>query len=166
MSCPAAYPSSASTAERLRTYAQGVTLSFRIEPSQAVYAAPNVVTGYTRPYHGTESWRSAPGTPEDAWLRLDWDEPVAVKTIELTFPGQLLREYHAYPPGYRDPQTARDYVLEGSLDGTTWDVLAEVTDNYRRKRRHVLETPVASTRPAMAATTTGGPAKAASSTRS
>lgn len=74
-------------------------------------------------------WRSDPATALPAWCTLAWDAPVAVRQVELTFPGNLLRSYHAYHPFYRAPETARDYRL--LLDGT---VILEVTGNYQRRR--------------------------------
>ena len=128
------------TRDRLRTFGQGSTLSFRVEPAQTPYPPEMTINGCTRPYRDTGCWRSDPLETGDSWLRLDWEEPVVIGRVELTFPGGILREYHAYPPSYRDPQIPRDYVLEGQF-GQSWVVLKKVAGNYRRRRQHALEAP-------------------------
>lgn len=124
---------------RMRTYEQGTTMSFRVEPGQRCYQAENVTNGWTRPYHQTNLWRSDPSQPLDQWLRLDWPEPVDVQSVELTFPGHLLREYHAYAPFYQDPQTARAYTVEFFTDQGDWEVACRVEGNYQRRRVHQLD---------------------------
>lgn len=73
------------------------------------------------------------------WLQLAWSEPQAIRTVELTFPGHLLREYHAYSPYYRDPQCPKNYEIQAELDNK-WVVLLTIEDNYQRYRRHIFET--------------------------
>lgn len=119
---------------KMRRLQHGVTLACEVHPPQRVYGPRSVVSGVTRPAAAPHQWRSDPATALPAWCTLAWDAPVAVRQVELTFPGNLLRSYHAYHPFYRAPETARDYRL--LLDGT---VILEVTGNYQRRRVHTLD---------------------------
>ncbi len=146
------------TEERLRTFMQGATLSFKIDPPQFPYPVDNVVSGWTRPYRDTGCWRSSSiGGHGDAWIRFDWEDPVDLEDIQITFPGQILREYHAYPPGFKDPQTARDYLIEAIYSGSStedWKEIVKVDGNYNRIVRHKvsLTAPIKSLRLRIAAT--------------
>lgn len=124
----------------MRTYQQGVTMSVKVEPGQRCYPPENVINGWTRPYRQTNLWRSDPSRPLDQWLALEWDSPVELSSVELTFPGHLLREYHAYGPFYRDPQCPRDYTIEVLRENESWEPVVDVTDNYQRHRKHPVDT--------------------------
>lgn len=127
--------------KKLRKLQHGVSLAFRVEPPQPVFGPRNVVSGVTRPHRSPNQWRSDPNAPLPAWCRLDWEQPETVGRIELTFPGNLLRSYHAYHPFYRAPETARDYRIEIMREGSV--VFEQVeTDNYQRRRVHQLDRPV------------------------
>ena len=122
---------------KMRRYDNGVTLSFKVEPPQPVYGAGNILSGMTRPHRSTNLWRSDPAQQMPQWLELSWTEEQTIRTVELTFPGHLIREYHAYSPFYRDPQCAKDYTIEASGDNGWLEVLS-VRDNHQRHRRHKL----------------------------
>lgn len=121
---------------RMRTYEQGVTMSFRLDPAQYPYRPEQVTNGWTRPYHAVNLWRSDPALPLAQSLTLTWAKQVSVRQVELTFSGNLLREYHAYGPFYRDPQTAKRYSIEIRQSGR-WKQVHEEQDNYQRHRVHV-----------------------------
>ncbi len=120
---------------RMRRYGQGLTMSFRVNPAQACYGPANVLSGESRPHHFTNLWRSNPEQAFPQYLELDWTEPKQISQIELTFPGHLIREYHAYAPFYRDPQCARDYTISAWIDGL-WHEVVRTADNYQRQRKH------------------------------
>ena len=126
---------------RMRRYGTGVTLCFGIAPAQPSFGPGQVLSGVTRPHRATNLWRSDPAEPLPQWLGLTWSVPQRIATVELTFPGHLVREYHAYGPFYRDPQCPRDYTLEARC-GSTWVRLLTVEGNYQRQRRHELPSPV------------------------
>lgn len=126
---------------RMRRFGDGHTLSFRVEPAQACYGPENVISGITRPYQFTNLWKSDPNLPLTQWLELAWDEPKSIREVELTFPGHLLREYHAYGPFYRDPQCPKNYSISALMNGN-WETLLTVADNYQRHCRHALPEPV------------------------
>jgi hypothetical protein len=126
---------------KMRRWGHGAGLSFRVEPPQACYVPANVLNGVTRPYRTTNLWRSDPAEPLPQWLELRWEAPQTIRQVELTFPGHLIREYHAYPPFYRDPQCAAEYGVQVWVDGG-WREVVRVQGNYQRHRRHTLPAPV------------------------
>lgn len=126
---------------KMRRYSSGVTLSLKPEPPQHVYGAANVLSGVTRPHATTNLWRSDPAQPGPQWLQLSWNTPQHVSELVLTFPGHLLREYHAYAPMYRDPQCVRDYDIQVATTDDAWKTVAEVRGNYQR--RNVVQLPEA-----------------------
>ena len=127
---------------QMRRYGAGVTLAFQVDPPQSPYQASNVLTGVTRPHRWTNLWRSDPAQALPQWLEFSWDKEQVIGSIELTFPGHLVREYHAYGPFYRDPQCPRDYSVEIEMSGGgAWETVLEVTGNYQRRRTHVLAKP-------------------------
>ncbi len=129
---------------RMRRYGNGHTLAYRIHPAQRPFDAGQVLSGVTRPHRGTNLWMSDPAQPLPQHLQLTWDQPQILRTVQVVFPGHLIREYHAYAPFYRDPQCPRDYRLEALIDGT-WQVLHHEVGNYQRLRRHTLAAPVYTT---------------------
>lgn len=126
------------TPSRLRRFGGGSTLSFRVSPPLNPYRPENVQSGVTRPGAGTNVWRSDPLNPLPQALKLAWPDRQTVSQIQLTFAGNLLREYHATPPMYRDPQTVKSYIIEGFADGE-WTVLARNENNYAQRVVHTWE---------------------------
>jgi len=122
---------------KMRRYRDGGTLSFRIEPPQPSYGPDNIISGITRPYDYTNVWRSDPAQPLPQWASLRWTERRTIRTVELTFPGHLFREYHGYEPLYRDPQCPKEYGIEAHIDGE-WRELMRVEGNYLQRRVHEL----------------------------
>ncbi|WP_298238987.1 FAD-dependent oxidoreductase [uncultured Algibacter sp.] len=123
--------------EKMRRYYNGNTLSFKISPEQDCFHASNVISGVTRPYQYTNVWMSDMNLPLDQWVKLSWDTPQEINSIQLTFPGHLLREYHAYAPFYKDPQCPKDYEI-WALENGEWIKLETVEGNYQRQRNHKL----------------------------
>lgn len=145
---------------RMRRFSSGVTMALKVDPPQRCYAAENVLSGQTRPYRGTNLWRSDPNLPLPQWLELVWDEPQTIGEIELTFPGHLLREYHAYAPFYRDPQCARNYEIQYESRGE-WKELVSVQGNYQRRRCHRFDVPIEARRIRIVVSVTNGDPSAA-----
>ncbi len=145
---------------RMRRYLRGTTMSFRLDPPQRSYGPGNVVSGESRPHRGTNIWRSDPAQPLSQWLELSWDDAQRIGTVEITFPGHLLRPYETYPPLYRDPQSVRDYRIEAH-DGEHWVPLHGEHGNYQRHRRHRLETPAVTKRLRIVVEATNGDPSAA-----
>lgn len=123
--------------DKMRRFGHGHTLSFKVFPAQPCYHPANVISGVTRPHRFTNLWKSDPNLPMPQWLELQWKEEQELSQVEITFPGHLIREYHAYSPFYRDPQCPRDYELTACVDGA-WHSLLVVKGNFQRHRRHAL----------------------------
>jgi hypothetical protein len=140
-----------------RRFGSGQTLSFRVSPAQHGYEPEQVVSGEARPHRSTNQWRSDASIPLPAWLQLDWDEPQKLHQVQVTFPGHLLREYHAYPAFYRDPDTLRDYEIQVA-DGQTWRTVVRAEGNTATRVVHTLANSIVSDRLRLVAlATNGGP---------
>ena len=121
--------------------------------------AANVLTGQTRAVHGkhgappersrpgTHRWMSDPASPLPAWLELRWERPVRPVEVQLIFDTGMhriltLTHQDSFQAkmiwGRPQPETVRDYALEGERHGQ-WKPLAEVRGNYQRRRAHVLK---------------------------
>jgi len=144
----------------MRRYGSGATMAFRIEPPQACFGAAQAKSGVTRPYRYTNLWRSDPRTPLPQWLALSWPEPVRIGRIELTFPGQLLRDYRSYPALYRDPQCPKHFAVDAFLEGR-WTEIGSRSDNYHRRAAIVPERPVVTDRLRVRVLATNGDPSAA-----
>ncbi|MFX3635844.1 MAG: FAD-dependent oxidoreductase [Candidatus Pristimantibacillus sp.] len=145
---------------KMRRYDNGVTMSYKVEPAQPCYPAANVINGVSRPHGYTNMWKSDSSEPLSQWLQLQWDKEQSIRSVELTFPGHLLREYHAYSPFYCDPQTAKDYLIQAEQDGH-WVTVLEVKDNYQRQRKHELSSAVETNRLRILIQSTNGDPSAA-----
>ncbi len=140
---------------KMRRFGNGHMLSIRVSPEQSAYGPEQVLTGVTRPHQQTNLWRSDPKQPLPQWIELAWDKAQAIREVRLTFPGHLLREYHAYSPFYLDPQCPADYTVEAMVDGN-WQVITQIQDNYQRHRIHTLDQPVDTDRLRVVVTRTNG----------
>jgi hypothetical protein len=140
---------------RMRRHGCGITACFRVHPPQPVYEPANVLAGAARPHRWTNLWRSVPAQPLPQSLELSWSSPQTVRQIELTFPGNLFTEYHAYAPFSRDPQCPRDYRIEALTEGG-WNTVVATEGNYQRHRRHALATAITSNRIRIVVTATNG----------
>ena len=119
---------------KIRKLQHGVTLAFAVEPPQECYAPSQVISGVARHHDSTHLWRAAADdeTPE---LELTWEQTQSIQTVELTFPGNLIRSYHAYQPYYRAPETARNYTITG-FSGDSQVGQLRVQGNYQRRVIH------------------------------
>lgn len=127
--------------DKMRRFGNGHTFSFKISPAQACFGPANIINGVTRPHKYTNLWKSDPALSLPQWVDLKWETPMTFTSIELTFPGHLIREYHAYDPFYLDPQCPRDYELQ-ILNNIGWETIVTVKNNYQRHRKHVLKNPI------------------------
>lgn len=146
--------------DKMRRYGSGHTLSFRVQPAQNCYGPGNVISGVCRPHRFTNLWRSDPALPLSQWLQLEWPEAKELAAVDLTFPGHLVREYHAYSPFYRDPQCPKDYEIQVCEKGD-WKTVVAVCDNYHRHRKHAFEKPVSTNKVRVLITATNGDPSAA-----
>ncbi len=120
--------------------------------------AHRVVSGQSRSVHGergappdrafpgTHRWMSNAEAGLPAWLELRWDEPIKIREVQLIFDTGLhrlltLRHYPKFAEaefwGKPQPETVKDYTLEGDVEGN-WVPLVSVVGNYQRRRVHSL----------------------------
>jgi len=116
-------------------------MALRMEPAQKVYSAGMVISGVTRPVDITNTWFSDPSKALPQWIELTWPETVSLRTIELTFPTQLILETHWENPFYVAPQVARRYTLSVPTPSGRQILLRE-SDNADIKCVHNLDTPL------------------------
>jgi hypothetical protein len=123
--------------------------------------AAQVISGVTRSVHGPRGakpdrvtpglhrWMSDPNAGLPAWIQLQWDKPVPVSEVQLIFDTGMhrvltLSHSDAYVDrmdwGRPQPETVRDYTIEAKC-GDGWHLLAEVKDNYQRRRIHNVNPP-------------------------
>ena len=145
---------------RLRRFGAGVTLSHRIEPAQRAYPASSAISGAARPHTATNLWRSDPGHPLEQWLQLDWPEPQQIRSIHLSFAGNLLREYDHTPELWADPQTVRDYRILAQTDHGWREVASCVGNGLPRRVHELRETVTTSALRVVVEATNGDPSAA------
>jgi len=136
--------------------------------AQAGAEANQVRSGQTRSVHGSgggisappprarpgcHRWMSEPAAGLPAWIEVRWARPVEVGTVVLVFDTGLhrlltLSQADGYTAkmlwGRAQPETVRDYRIEGEVQGK-WVEFAGVKDNHQRRRAHSVVIPLAVT---------------------
>ncbi len=137
-----------------------VTASGVVEGS----APEHAIDGFVR--DRPEAWEHRWGGPiveGGAWLQLAWNSDVTVGHVQLTFDSGFHRPLALTEQlGYRkkmhigpQPETVKDYTLSYQNPAGEWHVLAEVTGNFQRVRRHTFD-PVATSAIKLTVTATHG----------
>lgn len=107
-----------------------------VEPPITVesdYRAANAVNGVSRVVgKAMNQWASDPDQPMPQWLELDFGGAAAVNTVYLTFDTDM-NERSATTP--LPPCCVRDYAVQVH-DGSNWQEVARVKDNFQRRRIH------------------------------
>ena len=94
----------------------------------------------------THHWAGRLGA-EGAWIELRWEDPEAIRAVQLVFNTGFQRELTlTSSDSINDgiirgpqPETVRDYDILGCRSGEQdWRPLVSVTGNYQRLRRHAL----------------------------
>ncbi len=123
---------------KLRRLQHGLTLSCKVEPPQKVYGPQNMITGVARPSGWTNIYRSSKDDTSPHCC-FSWEEEQAIKSVEITFAGNLLRSYHAYHPYFKDPKCVKDYDIQIQTQ-QGWQNIMHVRGNYQRRRVHTFDT--------------------------
>ncbi|WP_152361533.1 FAD-dependent oxidoreductase [Microlunatus speluncae] len=139
-------------------------LCLRLAEPTTAYAPERVIGEYARPYGGPRLWASEPmDHDQQPWLELTWPEHERIAEVVLIFDDDLdedlINLHHHRTPYDVLPGLVRDYRLEGLIDGS-WQPLAEVTGNRRRRRNHPLPDPVDLDRLRLVITATNGAPRA------
>ncbi|QOR71438.1 FAD-dependent oxidoreductase [Ruania alkalisoli] len=130
----------------------------RLDAPTAAYAPRRAVGGYARPYAGPQMWVSAPFAEDpEPWLQLTWHAPADVGEVTIVFDDDVqedLVNLHRHRTPFEVlPTLVRDYRVEVVPEGADeWQVVAEVTGNRVRHRRHELSRRVTRLRVVVSAT--------------
>ncbi|MCA9041186.1 MAG: FAD-dependent oxidoreductase, partial [Planctomycetaceae bacterium] len=124
--------------------------------------AQNVISGQTRTVSGKRGapieraepglhrWMADPEAGFPAWVQLDWEDPVEINEIELTFDTGLHRHltlslHDGYTSkmkwGVPQPETVADYEILVLDEESNWEKILEEKGNYLRQRTHYLDKP-------------------------
>lgn len=116
-----------------RTLRHDHIFSMRILPEQRPYSALNVIRGTNRPDRWTNIFISDPAQSLPAWLELSLPKQQMLQMVQLTFDTNVNRRVRH--PLYRYPECAKSYDV--AVDsGFGWQTVAEIRDNYQRRRFH------------------------------
>lgn len=103
------------------------SLTFALDPVSNPYQPSNIVSGINRPEQGANMWVSDPAVSLPQSITLNWQEPVDIGTVEVTFDSQLSGWVWEGPFSC----VVRDYTLSANDE-----VLTTVTGNHQRRRIH------------------------------
>jgi hypothetical protein len=129
-----------------RSTAESAFLSFayccRTTPEQRVFEPASVTNGQSRPTDRPNLWVSADTSfREPEWIALDWQQARSIAEIQLLFDSALhfhfWQSWQGYPVN-AIPSLVRDYRIIAVHENGTSSVVAEVTGNFHRLRRHRL----------------------------
>ena len=162
------------TSGRTRAVAGPPQVPVGAEGNQWQNVLAELATGESRPLYtvappdrahaGLHRWMSDPAAGLPAWLELTWDEPVAVREVQLIFDTGLhrfltLSQADGYTRrmewGHAQPETVRDYVIAAETS-RGWTTLASVAGNYQRRRVHAVPVAVRTRRLRITVTATNG----------
>ncbi len=127
---------------------------FTVLPEQHVFAPQNVLDTPPRPGLSANIWLSDPAQPLPQSLLLSCRDNLECSQVELVFDTNLDKKLCTGIP----PECVSDYRLEAKC-GQEWRLLAEVTENYQRTRKHAF-TPIKPTAFRLTVTKTNGDASA------
>lgn len=116
-----------------RPFTGGRCFSLRVFPEQRPYGAQNVVRGTNRPDMGTNIYVSDEGQQLPAWIELKFPAPVRMNEIQITFDTDTNRRIKL--PLFRYPECVKRYDIS-IPQAVGWKTIAEVSDNYFRRRVH------------------------------
>ncbi|HEY2975556.1 MAG TPA: FAD-dependent oxidoreductase [Pyrinomonadaceae bacterium] len=116
-----------------RAMTGGQSLALRLAPESKPYTATNIISGTNRPDKWTNIWISDPQASLPQWVELRWSSTQHFNTVQLTFDTDQNRRVTL--PLFRYPDCVKDYRLEYQARAG-WKTLAEVKDNYVRRRIH------------------------------
>lgn len=114
----------------------GWNLCLRTEPEQFPYEPENILSGVTRSDYWTNLWVSDPTKPLPQWSILEFEPPICLTSIYLTFDTNLSLFQNLHLPTWRAPdETVRDYRLLYESKGQ-WKEIGMFKDNFLRRRIH------------------------------
>lgn len=118
-------------------------LALALSPPVRCYEPRIAVNGWARPWCGANAWAPARNDSEP-WLRLDWDEPRRIESIEITFDTDFDHPMESVLMGHPErvmPGCVTGFALR-TAEGRT---IASVTENHQTRWRTKLNEPVTTT---------------------
>lgn len=108
--------------------------ALRLSPEQRPYEPRFAINGWAWPEQLPNAWLSEPVLPgQPQYLQLDWDEPVDVTTVHVSFDTNLDLDTQERPEFFRGAQCAREWSLQVRR-GTEWVEVHNEQENHLRKR--------------------------------
>jgi len=115
-------------------------LAARIAPAVRCYEPANVVNGWARPWCGANAW--APASSDHApSLRLSWDHPQAIRTMQFTFDTDFDHPMESVLMGHPE-RVMPGCVTAFAVRTAEGEVLAEVTEHHHTRWQLSLPQPV------------------------
>ena len=117
----------------------GNNLALRIEPAIRAFSPENLTNGISRPTRAPNAW-AADFADEQPVVRLTWDTPQTIATIEIDFDTDFDHPMESCLMGHpeRDmPCCVRDVKVT-----TAHGIVAEISGNHQTRRIITLDTPV------------------------
>lgn len=119
----------------------GRTFCIRSRVETDAFSPKNIIDGYLRPYGGPHLWMSEPLHDDNpAWIELSWPTAISIGEVCLTFNDDVnehLINLHAYHTPFEiAPNLVRDYHID-ALQDEEWVTVLNVSNNRRRRRRHI-----------------------------
>ena len=99
-------------------------------------AGENVINGYSRAVSSKDyCWVSDPKQKLPQWIQLEFEEPVELNQLQITFDTDMTNPSMLNGAEPIAAKVVTDYTVELD-DGTGWIIVAQITKNYLRQRRH------------------------------
>jgi hypothetical protein len=117
---------------------QGANLALACDPPLGGFGAANVANGVARPTGGPNAWVAAVDDPHPT-LRLTWDEPQLIRTVELSFDTDFDHPMESVLMTH--PERVMPFCVKAlrvCIDGRE---AALITDNHQTRRQLVLPEP-------------------------
>lgn len=102
---------------------KALTYCFKYEDTDNLYAAQNVVNGYSRPVSSPNCWVS--NTKDNEWLQLEFEKPVDINEIQLYFNAQFEDDHFNEPI----KQLVTGYKITAETENGPKNI--EITNNYQ-----------------------------------
>ena len=124
-------------------WTNGTCLNFSIKKPNDIIAnctPENVINGHSRILSAEEyEWVSDPAQSLPQWLEVKFEKPEKINTVSLVFNTDMTNPGTYWGPKHPAVETCvKDYTVE-VFDGTVWQKVAEISDNFMRKRNHIFE---------------------------
>jgi len=100
----------------------------------------NINNGYNRIVDADNyEWVSDPNQSLPQWVELAFEQRTEIRSVSLVFDTDLANPVTSWTGKIPTPaRCVKDYTVE-VFDGTAWNTVAAVTDNFMRKRTHGFE---------------------------